>query len=345
MFKLRQNMLRTGTKAFELVHGTGLKPWLKKISPLPVQNHLKKKHLKKLLEFPTIFHIELTNYCNGRCWFCPTHKTTRQKGHMEFSLFRKIIDEIKPFSKRIKSIALYMDGEPTLHPRLIDCLRYASRTGIKRMYISSNMEYFDAELTDKIFTAGLGETLHHVICSLDSASENGYKQNRIGVDFKKAVRNTLYLFNQRNNKKSLYPLIFARMLVSELTADQVENFKRFWRDKADKVLCAKMHNWGGAIENKTLRLFKKDLEFTSCYFPFSQCAIQFDGAIRLCCVDYNGSVIMGNIRDEKIQNIWRGDKIDQIRRGHIKQDFDNIPNICSGCSYPQKGIWVAPFYW
>lgn len=342
---INRKIVKARTNLFEIINRSGWKLFLKKAVPFYFQKRLSEKHIEKLIKFPTLFSIEITNYCNAKCWFCPTHKTNRQKGYMEFTLFRKIIDELKPFSDRIKSVALFMDGEPTLHPELIDFLKYSSNAGIKRTYLSSNMEYFTPELTDRIFEANLGSTLQYVMCSLDGANETIYKKNRIGVDFKKAFSNTLYLIDKRNSSKTLYPMIFARLLVSNITADYVDEFKRYWNGKADKVLCYKMHNWGGMINNKSLGLSEKDLEFIPCYFPFSQCAIQFDGTVRLCCVDCNSSIVIGNVIEEAVQNIWKSDSINKIRKSHIMHDFDEMPDICNRCSYPRKGVSVAPFYW
>ena len=313
-----------------------------------IKEELRHRHIKQLKEFPVVFSIEITNNCNAKCWFCPPHnrnRMSRKKGYMEFSVFRKIIDELKPMSDRIKSVALFMDGEPTLHPELMKFIEYASFSNIKNLYLSSNMEYFTPELTDKIFEAVLGETLQYVMCSLDGASRDIHNKSRIGIDYNKAVSNTLYLIERRNATKSLYPMIFTRLLVSDLTINSVKKFKRFWGGRADKVICYKMHNWGGKLEGRAPKLSEEGVEFSPCYFPFSQCAIQFDGTIRLCCVDCDGSVDLGNVRDNTIKNIMLSDKIEKIRNSHLEKDVNGLPKICTECSYPRKGMWVAPFYW
>ncbi len=345
VYSAKRRIIKARTQFFEAVNRTNWKPFLKKTCPPFIKEHLRQKHIGNLAEFPTVFSIETTNNCNAKCWFCPTHKASRVKGFMEFSLFRKIIDELKPMSGRLKSVALFMDGEPTLHPELLEFLKYASAAGIKNVYLSSNMEYFTPELTDRIFKANLGTTLQYVMCSLDGARADIHRKNRIGVDFDTAVSNTLYLLERRTATKNLYPMVFSRLLVSDLTKDSVDEFKQYWTGKADKVLCYKMHNWGGMIKSKSLRLTDEDMDFTPCYFPFSQCAIQFDGTIRLCCVDCNGSVDIGNIKEDTIRNIVQSGKIKKIRQNHIEKNINKLPKICAECSYPRKGMWVAPFYW
>lgn len=344
LYRISKIILRLRGCVFELVHRRGLKQVLNKTVPKNIQSIFLENHLKKLLDFPITFSIEITNICNAKCWFCPTHKSEREKGYMDFLLFKKIIDEIKPRSKTVKSIALFMDGEPTLHKGLFGFFKYSAKIGIKRMYISSNMEYFTPELTDKIFKADLGRTFQYIICSVDGTNEETYSKNRIGCNFNRSVYNIEYLIRQRSMKRKLYPRIFTRLLVSKLTKNEVDKFKGFWRGKSDKVLCYNMHNWGGAVLDDNLNIDYND-NFIPCYFPFSQFAIQYDGTVRLCCVDANSSTIIGNVNYQSITEIWNNQIINKIRESHLKRKINVLPEICKNCSYPKKGSWIAPFFW
>ena len=343
-YQLQRGALKLRTKTFELLNRTSWKPFLKQVCPKSLQKELRRKHIEKLGVFPEVISIETTNNCNARCWFCPTHKASRKKGFMEFELFKHIIDELAPNAESLKSVALFMDGEPTLHPELLRFIRYASDAGIRNMYLSSNMEYFTPELVDSLFETDLKGSLQYIMCSLDGTSEKVHKKNRVGVNFNTALSNTLYLLKKRDMEKSLYPMVFTRLLVSDTTRENVEKFKAYWKGKADKVLCYGMHNWGGLIKSKALQQSDND-DFKPCYFPFSQCAIQFDGSIRLCCVDSNSSVVIGNVKDDSINNIMTSARIEQVRKSHIERDFASMPDICTECSYPRKGMWVAPFFW
>ncbi len=59
--------------------------------------------------------------------------------------------------------------------------------------------------------------------------------------------------------------------------------------------------------------------------------ILWDGRVALCCLDYDGQVILGHVEEQKIKEIWQGDKLKRIRRWHIQGNLDNIP-ICRDCS-------------
>ena len=159
------------------------------------------RKIKRLLEFPESFSIETVNLCNARCWFCPQPGHTRKKGYMHYEIFKKIIDEIEIHKKNVKSIALFMDGDPTLHKELIKFLQYAKKKKVKNIYLSSNMEFFDEKLIDQIYKYKLQSVLKFVICSLDGVSETVHQNNRIGVDTKLAYANT-NLFLKKGKKTS-----------------------------------------------------------------------------------------------------------------------------------------------
>ena len=208
------------------------------------------------------------------------------------------------------------------------------------------MEYFTPELTDEMFDANLGKTLLYVICSLDGVSPDVHRQNRINVDFDKAVSNTKYLIKEKKRRKANYPWVFTRLLENDLTAGETEQFREYWEGKADRVLISKMHNWGGQVNDERIPDLKKDNGgVSSCYFPFSQLVIQCDGSSRICCVDTNGTALTGDVSNQSIEKIWRGITQEKYRSGFINKKMDLLPKICEDCTYPAKGQYLKPFYW
>ena len=66
-------------------------------------------------KLPKTINIELTNMCNLRCPVCPTHfAMTRERGFMDFELFKSIIDEFKNVNLK-PGIIMIFAGEPLLH--------------------------------------------------------------------------------------------------------------------------------------------------------------------------------------------------------------------------------------
>jgi len=326
---------------FEQLHRGGWRHIIRDNMPLALRKYLIDKHAHKNL-FPRTISIETTNVCNAKCWFCPTPTSKRINGLMDVSLYENIIDQISPYSEQIDTIALFMDGEPTLHKKLVHFLQYAKKKGIKRIFMSSNMEYFTNKLVDSIMNEDLGETLQYINCSLDGVSAEVFGQNRIGVDFNKAVDNTEYLIKKRNEYGYEYPWVFTRLLVNDLNEKEEKSFIDRWEGVADKVLTTDMHNWAGKIGTENIKNPKKSKKPSLCYFPWSQIAIQYDGIVRLCCMDTDTEVVMGDLNKESINDIWNGENYRKFRDNML---VNNVPDICKNCTYPEKGTWLQPFYW
>jgi len=338
LFKLRHS-------SFESLHTGRLKYFMKQNVPNVLQKYLFNKKLKSIKQFPENIVIETTSICNAKCWFCPQPTMTRKASYMDFGLFKKLIKEIRQNMKYVKNIGLFMDGEPTLHKELLKFLRYARSKNINKIYLSSNMEYFTPKFTDELFASDLGDTLLYVICSLDGVSPDTHRQTRINVDYEKAVANTEYLIKAKKDNKANYPWVFTRLLVNELTKDEADQFVKKWQNKADKVLVSKMHNWGGQIDDNRIIDIESTVFGSTCYLPFSQIVIQFDGNSRLCCVDTNGTALTGDLNSQSIKQVWDGMVLSEYRRGQLEKNSELLPYICENCTYPSKGQWNEPFYW
>lgn len=68
---------------------------------------------KKPLE---IFQVELTNFCDMSCSYCPHTSMQRPKGHMTVDILEKCINHAKNRGK--ERLMVHHFGEPLLHPEL-----------------------------------------------------------------------------------------------------------------------------------------------------------------------------------------------------------------------------------
>jgi organic radical activating enzyme len=75
-----------------------------------------------------IFQIELTNFCDMSCSYCPHHKMTREKGHMAEPVLERCITYAKDLGK--EHLILHHFGEPLLHPALESRLLQIKEAGL-----------------------------------------------------------------------------------------------------------------------------------------------------------------------------------------------------------------------
>jgi hypothetical protein len=112
--------------------------------------------------------MELTNICNFSCEFCPDSKMKRKKGMMSVEMVRSIIDDVAG-NGIVKLLLFHVMGEPSLHPRLIDIVQYATDRGVETC-LTTNGSRLDEKMLQELIRAGIGE----IIISLQTPDEKTF---------------------------------------------------------------------------------------------------------------------------------------------------------------------------
>ncbi|MBW2997104.1 radical SAM protein, partial [Candidatus Woesearchaeota archaeon] len=121
--------------------------------------------------------LELTNICNFNCDFCPTRVSRRKKQHMDFSLFKKAVDEISR-ENITDTVNFHLLGEPLIHPKIIDAVKYAKSKGLTAELIT-NGALLDSRMTKKLITT----KLDRLVISIVSIERKDHAFRKCGMDF------------------------------------------------------------------------------------------------------------------------------------------------------------------
>ncbi|MBL7922670.1 MAG: radical SAM protein, partial [Bacteroidia bacterium] len=92
---------------------------------------------------PIALSFEPTTSCNLRCPECPSglRSFTRPTGMLEVDFFRKVIDET---ASTLWYLIFYFQGEPYLHPKFLELVKYARSKGLYTA-TSTNAHYLNDE--------------------------------------------------------------------------------------------------------------------------------------------------------------------------------------------------------
>ncbi|MFM6928007.1 MAG: SPASM domain-containing protein, partial [Bdellovibrio sp.] len=69
----------------------------------------------------------------------------------------------------------------------------------------------------------------------------------------------------------------------------------------------------------------------TCYGLSSHFGILADGTVVPCCLDKEGKIPLGNVKDEKIEAILNSDRAQKILKGF--KDNKLVENLCQRCQY------------
>ena len=275
---------------------------------------------------PEIVQIESTNICNARCVFCPRDEMKRRQGVMDDSLYRKIVDECAALG--IGHLRLHNYGEPFVDRRLVEKIAYAKARGIPEVGLISN-----GSLVDEGIARGIVEAdLDAINISVDASGREVFEKTRVGLKYDTVIANIERLVRVRAELGRTRPRLILSF-VRQDNSDEERSFIERWRQLADKIHVTDLHNWAGTLHRASDGSFP-------CYRQWLTFTALWDGRVALCCADFDGRVILGDLRTSSIREIWNGEPYRKVRREHLASGG---PAICRACDLPKKDspLWIG----
>jgi len=269
-------------------------------------------HLLYFLRLPyapylTTLVIEVTNRCNLKCTHCPTKNMKRARGDIDPELVKRIIDE----NKRLSYIYFYNWGEPMLHPDLWDIIRYARERGIKTALIS-NGTLLSKDIISKIFASGLSM----ISFSIDGVGSDYTKER--GFDYKKLKEGIMEFVVEKKVEGASSPRIELNVVLKGDDPLLVDKIEEEWREHVD------------AINYQPLIKYEEFSRKTPCRELWKgNLVVLWDGRVTLCCVDYEGVLILGDATKERLIDIWKGAGVKRFRMLHRRSNFMSLCKMCS----------------
>ncbi|MBA7506269.1 GTP 3',8-cyclase [subsurface metagenome] len=258
-------------------------------------------------------NIETYNVCNLRCVMCSYPKMTREKVQMSMDLFRKIIDDAA--QSGIRRVCLHLYSEPLLDSLLFERIKYVKSKGLW-VEFASNGTPLTRDKIDLILDSGLDS----INFSIDAATRETYRKIR-GADFDRTRNNIIKLIEEREKRGCKKPLISTSFVVERDNYREIKEFISFWKKRADRIGIWRVDDrrQEGLVPYKT-----KPTHVYPCPMLFTSCAVMSNGKVVLCCLDYDGSTVIGDLNNQSLAEIWNSKKFTKIRQAHINRHGDKI---------------------
>ena len=268
---------------------------------------------------PVVYNIETTNACNMRCEMCPrTTIMTRPIETMSADLFKRVIDQLSPFSLSqlqrweefvVKNYGIRKDemhenhyflyviprvivlhgyGDPLLDKNMPQYVKWMSEKGLES-YFSCNPANINMERTIETFENGLG----YVKYSIESVDDLRHKEVRgQASNFTQSYKNILKLLDlkaQRNYETTI--VITMINLNKSWQQDEYERLVEAFKG-CDVYIYLKSQDQMWYEDNKQTTQSIHWLEF--CQFPWSSMTVKSNGECAECVEDFNNEIILGD---------------------------------------------------
>ena len=274
---------------------------------------------------PLCVDIEIASICDLGCPHCFREYIITPDKIMDEKLYYSIIDKISELG--VPSIKLNWRGEPLLHPKISEFIKYAKEKNILDVSINTNATNLNEKKIKELIKSGLDQ----IIYSFDGGTKKTYEKMRPGR-FKnnkfEEVHNNIKLFSKiRNEMGAKFPTTKIQMVMTKDTRDEVQDFFQLFRGIVDDVTVTQYNERGGNIEdlsekkkyelinylkknnlpNNTPYIVDVDGEVSiskkrlPCEQLFQRLMVTFDGSIGMCCHDWGAQHCIGYISDKAFE--------------------------------------------
>jgi len=284
-------------------------------------------------KFPIHLDIESTSLCNLRCPFCASTVDNwgpSGKGFIDFGLYKRIIDE--GVRNELFSIKLSLRGEPLLHSKLVEMIKYAKQSGIIDVYFNTNAVLLSPELINDLIDSGLDR----ISISFEGIDSETYQKYRVGAKFDEVFDNIKNLKNIKSQRGSLAPQVRIQTVLLPELKEGFADYVKFWQPFADEVSYLD-------ARSETLRDYHCQQQACSdtyegrwaCPFLWQRMMIMWDGSCYPCLLHGVKDVEemkLGNANKDSLRQMWNSQALNEIRRMH-KEGKSHKIKACNTCSY------------
>ena len=298
---------------------------------------------------PQVFNIETTNYCNMKCIMCPrTELMTRKNIWIEDDAFLNIIDQIKPHSNQdlekfwdfieneygvnenersentfyfrvvSRCVILHGYGEPLLDKNIVERIQACTKRGIPT-YFSCTPANLTVERARDVMEAGLS-VFKFSIDALDDEWQKKIRgsQNNFDISYR-TILEVINLKKEQGYQTLLVPCMIA--LSEDTTSREMHSrFMELWQGE-DVFAYIKSQDNRWLFDADEDMISQSHYESQYCEYPWTSLTAMADGSVVPCTQDYDTEMVLGNVNDKKLEEIWNDTPFNELRRMHITGDF------------------------
>jgi len=284
--------------------------------------------------------VEITTYCTLKCAGCVRTILSQQEKwknqHISLENYRKLIDDLPPANLFIPQGI----GEPTLHPHIVELIRYASDSKkFDKIEINTNGLVRTVEYYEQLFAAGLSS----LCVSVDSLNPDILPTVRGGTDAQKlesflrafagklGIRVTVSAWNLSDLSNLLDKLnSIGQMNVWLQPFFNMGNPDGVMSPEQAKGLLERLDSYNEKYNFLDISAEPMEPSAEICLAPWRSPAICADGTVKPCCLLlYQDPIKFGNAFVEPFQEIWHSKRLDAFRREFLKKS----PACCRDCPY------------
>ncbi len=286
--------------------------------------------------FPRKVMIQTTSRCNSGCVFCPYREVRKEfpQGEMEEDLFQSILDELSRY-KEVERVIPYLMNEPLCDKRIISWIyRIKERLPWVQVHILTNGINLHSRLRKEL----LNSPLDWVGISIHAIRADTYRRFTGREDFPEILRRiTLFVQEAMEKRGEDFVMINITRVPGFLTEEEKEEAILYWKNLGVKrieyypapVSRAGNITWLSRIRHTRIKGCRS-------IWRNEMIHILYHGEVVLCCMDWRREMVMGNVRENSLKDIWNSPRYMEVEswirgEGNPPPDF-----LCFRCEEAEE---------
>jgi radical SAM protein with 4Fe4S-binding SPASM domain len=273
--------------------------------------------------------FELANACNLACPFCPRNGRKIKDGLMKAEDAKRIVTDIATASSQRFIFYPHYLGETMIHPAIFDVIDHALSFSNVEVHCISNGILLDERRREELVKRPI-VNYNFSIHECDQIGQQG-----VSPEQALSSRNVLAFLRRLDEvSKRESTHVSVSMVPSSFQDPTISVFRDYWLGVANQVIfyaCVALDRT--IAEPETIKPSVR----LPCTAPWRAPVVAYDGNVLPCCWDYEHSMVMGNVFEQKFEEIWTGERFVSLRKAILDNDYSQYPT-CASCEKWQQ--WV-----
>ncbi len=266
--------------------------------------------------------LEVTTKCNYNCIICPREKLTRKKETMSYELFKHIFDKINSETSQYDTLTFPGLGEPLLDKTIDDKIIYAKKHNYTVLMLT-NGSLLTVDRFRRLEDIGL-DSVRVSIYGNSPESYNMVHRTKKADSFQRVKENLTEISRIKDHTS----LLITYNVVEGCNDSALEPWIEYWKDKVDLLEVWRPHNW---VDGRSYRVVQRK-KLKTCGRPWkTPLQIQVDGTVNMCCFDFDGKLLLGDLKTQTLQEIFESSMFKKILKHHTSGDYKESGLICENC--------------
>jgi MoaA/NifB/PqqE/SkfB family radical SAM enzyme len=290
---------------------------------LPAESEPAKEFLLKYVS------LEAHTVCNQACYFCPVSIAPREDYFMPTATYERIVGELAAWRETIEAVFMINYNEPTADKRFVDQVRAIKAAGLPPAVLTNGSGLTPDRIDALVEMGGL----RFLSINLSTLDRERYRQDRGGDHLELVLRN---LDHARDKPLAEQMDMAVLGTGDDLHKRDFEEISRRFAGSRFEVKYYEVMDRAGYLEIGH-KPASRDRRLCGCENvgsrPLQHIHITPQGKCVLCCEDYDGKYVVGDLTRESVRDVLTGPAMALMRRWAYGLEEAPEDFICRGCTF------------